>query len=96
LVCLNKIKKLHTGCRIPFETVQLNTKSNLKNKWLPNKIYLNTTKHAIPDAKNFRFGIVVTEWNETITEGLFNGAYTALLENEVPVVVSLDGNVPKF
>ena len=29
---------------------------------------------------NFRFGIVVSEWNETITEGLYNGAIAALLD----------------
>tara|TARA_B100000809_G_scaffold266932_1_gene333236 strand:+ start:23967 stop:24446 length:480 start_codon:yes stop_codon:yes gene_type:complete len=38
-------------------------------------------KSTIPNAKNFRFGIVVSEWNETITEGLYQGAVNALLEN---------------
>jgi len=38
-------------------------------------------KATIPNAKNFRFGIVVSEWNPTITEGLFQGAFDALLEN---------------
>jgi len=37
-------------------------------------------KATIPNAKNFRFGIVVSEWNTTITEGLFNGAIEALLD----------------
>ena len=37
-------------------------------------------KAAIPNAKNFRFGIVVSEWNPQITEGLFKGAETALLD----------------
>lgn len=37
-------------------------------------------KATIPNAKNFRFGIVVSEWNNTITEGLFNGALAALLD----------------
>jgi len=40
-------------------------------------------KATIPNAKNFRFGIVVSEWNDKITEGLFNGAYTTLLEHNV-------------
>ncbi|MFC4723544.1 6,7-dimethyl-8-ribityllumazine synthase [Geojedonia litorea] len=40
-------------------------------------------KTAIPSAKNFRFGIVVSEWNSTITDGLLTGAYNTLLENEV-------------
>tara|TARA_B110000977_G_C10960383_1_gene448303 strand:+ start:603 stop:1100 length:498 start_codon:yes stop_codon:yes gene_type:complete len=35
-------------------------------------------KATIPDAKNFRFGIVVSEWNHKITEGMFQGAFDAL------------------
>jgi 6,7-dimethyl-8-ribityllumazine synthase len=35
-------------------------------------------KNKVPNAKEFRFGIVVSEWNENITEGLFQGAYVAL------------------
>ncbi|WP_340199139.1 6,7-dimethyl-8-ribityllumazine synthase [Ascidiimonas sp. W6] len=37
-------------------------------------------KEQIPNAKNFRFGIVVSEWNEQITEGLYKGAYDALVD----------------
>ncbi|MGB5498890.1 MAG: 6,7-dimethyl-8-ribityllumazine synthase, partial [Maribacter sp.] len=37
-------------------------------------------KATIPNAKNFRFGIVVSEWNAEITEGLYEGAYDALLD----------------
>ena len=37
-------------------------------------------KATIPNAKNFRFGIVVSEWNPEITEGLYEGAYEALLD----------------
>ncbi|MGB5553063.1 MAG: 6,7-dimethyl-8-ribityllumazine synthase [Flavobacteriaceae bacterium] len=37
-------------------------------------------KNAIPNAKTIRFGIVVSEWNHEITEGLFNGAHAALLD----------------
>ncbi len=37
-------------------------------------------KTDIPNAKNFRFGIVVSEWNPNITEGLFQGAFDALLD----------------
>jgi 6,7-dimethyl-8-ribityllumazine synthase len=40
-------------------------------------------KASIPSAKDFRFGIVVSEWNDNITEGLYNGAYNTLIENEV-------------
>ena len=35
-------------------------------------------KTTIPNAKDFRFGIVVSEWNHTITEGMFQGAFDAL------------------
>ena len=37
-------------------------------------------KSTIPNAKTLRFGIVVSEWNDTITEGLYNGAIDALLD----------------
>lgn len=45
-----------------------------------NKNLSNYDKNTIPNAKNFRFGIVVSEWNDKITEGLYNGAMTALLD----------------
>lgn len=35
-------------------------------------------KTTVPNAKNFRFGIVVSEWNSNITEGMFQGAIDAL------------------
>ncbi len=59
-----------------------------------NKNLSEYDKNSIPDAKNFRFGIVVSEWNDTITEGLFNGAITGLLENEVPTEHIIRWNVP--
>ncbi|WP_136467178.1 6,7-dimethyl-8-ribityllumazine synthase [Flagellimonas onchidii] len=37
-------------------------------------------KTKIPNAKSLRFGIVVSEWNETVTEGLYKGALEALLD----------------
>lgn len=40
-------------------------------------------KNIIPNAKEFRFGIVVSQWNEEITEGLYNGAYSALKDLDV-------------
>ncbi|MBV1888031.1 MAG: 6,7-dimethyl-8-ribityllumazine synthase [Urechidicola sp.] len=40
----------------------------------------NYDKTTIPNAKELRFGIVVSEWNETITEGLFQGAYDTLVD----------------
>ena len=59
-----------------------------------NKNLSEYDKNSIPDAKNFRFGIVVSEWNDTITEGPFNGAITGLLENEVPSEHIIRWNVP--
>jgi 6,7-dimethyl-8-ribityllumazine synthase len=37
-------------------------------------------KETIPNAKDFRFGIVVSEWNNNVTEGLFSGAYKTLID----------------
>ncbi|WP_278036087.1 6,7-dimethyl-8-ribityllumazine synthase [Flavobacterium nitratireducens] len=51
-------------------------------------------KSSLPNAKNFRFGIVVSEWNDNITEGLYKGAEDALLDNEVPAQNIIRWNVP--
>ncbi|WP_353777746.1 6,7-dimethyl-8-ribityllumazine synthase [Winogradskyella sp. 3972H.M.0a.05] len=40
----------------------------------------NYDKSTIPNAKHLRFGIVVSEWNDTITEGLYNGAHDTLID----------------
>ncbi|MBU3822625.1 6,7-dimethyl-8-ribityllumazine synthase [Flavobacteriaceae bacterium XHP0103] len=48
-----------------------------------NKNLSHYDKATIPNAKNFRFGIVVSEWNDTITEALYKGAYDALIDNGV-------------
>ena len=45
-----------------------------------NKNLSNYDKNTIPNAKDFRFGIVVSEWNNQITEGLYNGAVHALVD----------------
>jgi 6,7-dimethyl-8-ribityllumazine synthase len=45
-----------------------------------NKNLSNYDKDTIPNAKDFRFGIVVSDWNNEITNGLFNGAKAALLD----------------
>jgi 6,7-dimethyl-8-ribityllumazine synthase len=45
-----------------------------------NKNLSNYDKNTIPSAKDFRFGIVVSEWNEKITNGLYAGAEAALLD----------------
>ena len=46
-----------------------------------NKNLSDYDKATIPNANKFRFGIVVSEWNETVTEGLFEGAYNTLIEH---------------
>ena len=46
-----------------------------------NKNLSDYDKTTIPNANKFRFGIVVSEWNDTITEGLYKGAYDTLIEN---------------
>lgn len=51
-------------------------------------------KTTIPNAKNFRFGIVVSEWNSKITEGLFQGAFDALKEHGVINENIVRWNVP--
>lgn len=51
-------------------------------------------KNTIPSAKGFRFGIVVSEWNENITTGLYTGAVEALLENGVPQKKIITWHVP--
>jgi len=48
-----------------------------------NKNLSDYDKTTIPNASKYRFGIVVSEWNDTITEGLYQGAYDALIENGV-------------
>ena len=40
-------------------------------------------KNSIPNAKQFRFGIVVSEWNENITGNLYKGAFDTLVEHGV-------------
>lgn len=45
-----------------------------------NKNLSNYDKTTIPNAKDLRFGIVVSEWNSEITNGLFDGAISALLD----------------
>ena len=45
-----------------------------------NKNLSNYDRNTIPNAKDFRFGIVVSQWNDKITNGLFDGAKAALLD----------------
>ncbi len=48
-----------------------------------NKNLSDYDKTTIPNASHYRFGIVVSEWNDTITEGLYKGAHDTLVENGV-------------
>ena len=51
-------------------------------------------KTTIPNAKNFRFGIVVSEWNSKITEGMFQGAFDAIIDSDKKVItISLVSNL---
>lgn len=51
-------------------------------------------KTTIPNAKDFRFGIVVSEWNPKITEGLYQGAEAALLDCGATTENIIRWNVP--
>jgi 6,7-dimethyl-8-ribityllumazine synthase len=59
-----------------------------------NKNLSHYDKNTIPNAKDFRFGIVVSEWNENITGGLYKGAVEALVENGVPQDNIITWSVP--
>ena len=59
-----------------------------------NKNLSDYDKATIPDASKFRFGIVVSEWNDNITEGLYKGAYDTLIENGVLSNNIIRWNVP--
>ena len=41
-----------------------------------------------------RFAIVVSEWNEAVTEALYTGAYETLVQNGVPKDQIIRANVP--
>ncbi len=51
-------------------------------------------KATIPSAKDLRIGIVVSEWNGTITEPLFQGAREALLDCGAQEQHMIRWNVP--
>ncbi|WP_405381657.1 6,7-dimethyl-8-ribityllumazine synthase [Maribacter sp. LLG6340-A2] len=51
-------------------------------------------KATIPNANGLRFGIVVSEWNSNITEGLYSGALEALLDCGANESDILRWNVP--
>ncbi|MCD8405710.1 6,7-dimethyl-8-ribityllumazine synthase [Tenacibaculum dicentrarchi] len=51
-------------------------------------------KTTIPNAKSFRFGIVVSEWNPEITENLHKGAIEAFLDCGAEKNNIISWNVP--
>ena len=51
-------------------------------------------KSTLPSSTDFRFGVVVSEWNEYITECLYKGAEEAFLDNEVSAGNIVRWNVP--
>ena len=40
-------------------------------------------KDSLPNSSNMKIGIVVSKWNNKITDGLYNGAFTTLIESGV-------------
>ena len=40
-------------------------------------------KDSLPDSSDMKIGIVVSHWNNKVTDGLFNGAFTTLIESGV-------------
>jgi len=48
----------------------------------------------IPNAKNFKFGVVVSEWNADITQNLFQGAFDAFIKHRVFKENIVRWNVP--
>lgn len=40
----------------------------------------NYDKSKLINAKGLKFGVVVSEWNENITEGLYNGVFETLID----------------
>ncbi len=59
-----------------------------------NKNLSDYDKTTIPNASSFRFGIVVSEWNDTITEALYLGAYDTLVDCGVNKEHIIRWNVP--
>jgi 6,7-dimethyl-8-ribityllumazine synthase len=59
-----------------------------------NKNLSQYDKTIIPNAKDLRFGIVVSEWNENITSGLYKGAIEGLTDNGVQASDIVTWDVP--
>ena len=48
-----------------------------------NKNLSDFNTDSLPDSSDMKIGIVVSQWNNKITDGLFNGAFTTLIESGV-------------
>lgn len=59
-----------------------------------NKNLSEFSETNLPNIENKRFGIVVAEWNEEITEALFQGAYKTLIHYGAKAENILRINVP--
>jgi 6,7-dimethyl-8-ribityllumazine synthase len=59
-----------------------------------NKNLSQYDKSTLPNVSQLSFGIVVSEWNESITEGLYQGAYDTLIDNQVDPNQIIRWNVP--
>lgn len=59
-----------------------------------NKNLSQYDKSTLPNVSQLSFGIVVSEWNESITEGLYQGAYDTLIDNQVSPNQIIRWNVP--
>ncbi|NER10822.1 6,7-dimethyl-8-ribityllumazine synthase [Muriicola jejuensis] len=59
-----------------------------------NKNLSHYDKDQLPDATDMEIGIVVSEWNDAITEGLYQGALATLLECGVKETRITRWNVP--
>ena len=49
----------------------------------PDKSLSQYDQTKVPDGKNFRVAVVVSEWNESVTEALFQGAKDTLLDHNI-------------
>jgi 6,7-dimethyl-8-ribityllumazine synthase len=59
-----------------------------------NKNLSHYNKNNLPNVSQLSFGIVVSEWNEAVTEGLYQGALDTLLDCDVKVQNIIRWNVP--
>lgn len=59
-----------------------------------NKNLSQYDKTQLPNVSSLTFGIVVSEWNDDITEGLYQGAFDTLIDNDVDPKNIIRWNVP--